>query len=380
MTLREDATPNTAVATLPTPAGPASYVGESLWSQLPRQAPAPLFSEDEILTMSPSSLSTFIQCPRRFFYQSRLYLPSETSEGASMGILVHGLMEIFNSAFEPTNHTLERLLGITETLFSATSLEEFLQAEPLPESQTKPLADMLDRLGQMDPLSRFELQSRIVSAFQDLERKGYFAQPVQAVRAEQTFSFPLPNFPRCHLKGRMDTLLQRQDGTWEIVDYKFYGPNQFNLKDPNNPKLTERLLSALKPLPEGNLSHKERFKTSPSAPRDAQLPIYFLATQEAEALQDIRGSVSAVALQIIRPPFPENPAQGSIGISIPSDQLEAGLEQWQADFKAYVAQAILESTHLAPNPGQQCRSCTFLAICEGQVAEEDEALSTEEEG
>jgi hypothetical protein len=338
-----------------------------------------LFSEDEILTLSPSSLSTFIQCPRRFFYQSKLYLPSETSEGASMGILVHGLMEIFNTAFDPANHKLERLLSLTETLFSATSAEDLLQAEPSLKNQIKSLADMLDRLGQMDPLSRFELQNRVVSAFQDLERKGYFAQPVQAIRAEETFSFPLPNFPRCHLKGRMDTLLQRSDGTWEIVDYKFYGPNQFNLKDPNSPKLTERLLSALKPLPEGEISHKERFKTTASAPRDAQLPIYFLATQEAETFQEIRGSVNAVVLQIIRPPFPENPAQGSIAISVSPDQLEAGLDQWQSDFKTYVAQAILESTDLAPNPGQQCRSCTYLAVCEGQVAEEGEALSTEEE-
>lgn len=340
----------------------AIEAGPSAWSLLAVQAPEPMFTEEEVLTLSPSSIQTFMTCPRRFYYQSVLYLKSETSEGASMGLLIHSLMEVFNRQFGQHPYTPERLRALAEKLFTFETERSSL----LEEDQFRP--EDLKRLSRLDPLSLHELKLRVMTAIEDLARKGYFAEPVQSIRFEVPFRGSFEAIERCQYSCRADALIERTDGSWEIIDYKFYGPTRFAIR-PSGSGLSDRLLSALEPLPSGDLSHSERFKTTDSKPRDPQLPLYYLASQQDEAY---RGKVKEAALQIIRPPFPDNPEQGAIRIPLPSEALEAGLPQWQADLKQYIAEPVLNGTALSPNPGRHCLQCSFLAICDS-ASEEDES-------
>ncbi|MBY0404575.1 MAG: PD-(D/E)XK nuclease family protein, partial [Cyanobacteria bacterium] len=153
------------------------YTGHSPWASWPKQlSTEAVYQPADTLSLSPSSLNTYMQCPRKFFYQKTLGLRGESSEEASMGTLIHRLMEVFNKTLNsPQDHTLERLMACVETLFSPENFSTHPPVNPenrgthqqqnLPEAfQDK---DLLP-LKNLTLLARSELKYRVVSALQDL--------------------------------------------------------------------------------------------------------------------------------------------------------------------------------------------------------------------
>jgi hypothetical protein len=346
------------------------YTGHSTWARWPKQLSGEaVYQPSDTLSLSPSSLNTYMQCPRKFFYQKTLGLRGESSEEASMGTLIHRLMEVFNKTLNsPQDHTLDRLMGWVETLFAPENFSTLPPLNPenrdihqqgsLPEAfQNK---DLLP-LKNLTLLARSELKDRVVSALEDLSAKGYFQKPFLSIHSEYGFGpdAKITGLENCSFSARVDAIIQRSASLWEIVDYKFYGPNQFKILEED--KLKKRLLSALEPLPEGNLSHSERFKMTEASPRDQQLILYYCLSQET---LEFKGKVDQVSLQIIRPPFPNQPQQGSIHIGISRDEIERGLPQWKADLQRYVIDPIRTQDTFDVNPGRHCQYCSYVSICE----------------
>ncbi|MBY0402630.1 MAG: PD-(D/E)XK nuclease family protein, partial [Cyanobacteria bacterium] len=96
-------------------------------------------------------------------------------------------------------------------------------------------------------------------------------------------------------------------------------------------------------------------------PRDQQLILYYCLSQE---IPEFKGKVDQVTLQIIRPPFPNQPQQGSISISISKEEIEEGLTQWKADLQRYVIEPIRTQETFEVNPGRHCQYCSYVSICE----------------
>lgn len=48
------------------------------------------------LTLSPSSVSTYLQCPRKFYYQYKEKLPTKDQPHFNLGTFVHGALEFFH--------------------------------------------------------------------------------------------------------------------------------------------------------------------------------------------------------------------------------------------------------------------------------------------
>jgi superfamily I DNA/RNA helicase len=344
------------------------YTGASLWAQLSLQPAEPLFEPQETLSISASSIKTYMQCPRQFYYKHLLRLPQPGSDAAALGTLIHRVMEVFNRQAERIPYTVESLTRIAESLFLAETDEAAFEAAGYEERDRYNLA-------RLSPLGLTQLRQRLMASIEDLVEKGYFDRygSLRRVYPEKTLEdVVLPGIKRARFRGAMDAVIELADGSVEILDYKTFR-SAYGAKLDTCDKY---FLKTLEPLPEDeDLSHEARFegKLSATYPTDYQLPLYYLACKQDPALRD---KLSEVALQIIRPAFAENPHQGSIRLALTGEQIEACQQRLIEDINRYIVSPILESDAFSPNPApNRCSGCAYLGICDTA----DETGSAEEE-
>jgi superfamily I DNA/RNA helicase len=343
------------------------------WGHLkPQGKDAPVLPAGvEPLILSPSGIKTFMTCPRQFYYSRLLRLPQERSPAATIGELIHSLMERFNRSYQPGNYTAERLSGLARELFALAHDRDKLEAAGYSER------DWL-RVDSLNELTLMEARQRFQASVEDLERKGFFVryQTVKAIEAE----VPLPRLntaelPGCQIQGTADALMQFEDGSWEILDYKTY----FR-RFPASPARCQSHFEnfALAALPDGpDISISERFsvKLHPDYPADYQLPLYFLAFNEDPRF---RGRLRGAAIQLIRPQAPDKPEQGSIRLELTAQAIMESAPQLLADLQRYVVEPIQNSTSLAINL-DSCEYCPYTAVCQEGRAFPEEAGAQQQE-
>ena len=335
------------------------YRGNGAWAALTKPPETPLFTASEKLRLSPSALSSYYRCPRQFYYSSVLRLSSESGPHAQLGILVHRVMEAFNKGFvsgELETYSLANLLAVLDRLFFP---DDNSTGKRLPE---------LESLTQM---AQLELHAKLRQSFEDMAAKGYFNRSVQTIEAEKAIQIntelnpiSISGLEQCELVAKLDALIQDENGQWDIVDYKYYGPNRYKGKTPSDGKMAESLLHALTPLDPDAKSHADRFKSTESKPRDPQLPFYYLLSQQEP---ELKGKIRQVSLQLIRPPFPDNPAQGAIALTLEPSRIEESLADWILDLRQYVVEPALSANVFEAVPNQQtCGSCSYAAVCDAR--------------
>ncbi len=346
----------------------APYIGQSVWAQLPPQDSEPLFAPDEMLTLSASSLKTYMQCLRQFYYKHLLRLPQPSSEAATLGTLIHRVMEVFNRQAKPGAYTAEALQAVVHQLFQFASCPDEFNAAGFKEQDAVVLS-------KMTPLALFQLRQRLMASIEDLAEKGYFDRygTMRRVEPERALeNVTLPGLERVRFRGSLDAAIELADGSVEILDYKTFR----NAYRTGLDKCEAHFQDILIPLPdEQSLSHQERFKSrlSSTYPTDYQLPLYYLACLQAPELS---AKLRAVVLQLIRPAFPENPYQGSIRLAIAGECIEACATQLIDELRRFIIEPILTSERFLPNPDRRaCSQCAYYGICE--AANED---SQSEEG
>lgn len=326
-----------------------NYEGNGLWATLSVGAEGRLFDETDELVLSATSVNTYMKCPRLFYYRHLLNLPQESSDAALIGSLIHRVLEIFNRQFGKQPYTSERLQELAAMLFDAARHEEAI------ENGFKPRD--LENLRTLSPIRRVILQCQLVESIDDLARKGYFRDYADAQRIEAEKSIghcSIPGLDGCVLTGKIDALIQHADGLWDVLDYK-----TTQGRWAGKPESCERnLQNILLPLPdEEGLSHDRRFFQSDSRPRDYQLPLYYLALKDDYPIR-------SVALQLVRPRFPDAPEQGAIRIGIEEAVFSEAIEQVVSDLKRFIVDPIRESRAFAMNPDRHCLSCSYQGICD----------------
>jgi superfamily I DNA/RNA helicase len=342
-----------------------TYQGASLWANLHPQPDEAVFAADFELTTSPTAISNYMKCPRQFYYKHLLGLPEAGNAAASLGTLVHKVMEVFNSQTPVGEYTPQRLTDIAEALFDFESNPNHFYLSGFGEREMR-------ELSQMSPLNQSALKTRLLASIEDLTEKGYFDRygTLQAVHAEKAFNaVALEGIARCRFKGKVDAVIQRADGLWEVIDYKTYGPSKYGT---GWALCEQKFQSSLEPLPdEAAMPHPERFaqKMNGSYPLDYQLPLYYLACMSDPAYKE---KLAGVSLQLVRPRFPDNPQQGAIRLSISAEALEAQKARLTQDIQDYIINPILESQQFAATPAAgACDYCAYAGICEmGQSSEE----------
>jgi ATP-dependent exoDNAse (exonuclease V) beta subunit len=135
------------------------------------------------------------------------------------------------------------------------------------------------------------------NAIENYEFSGYFNQaPTKAV-CEKTFSFTIDELPNVVFDGRIDAILSDEKNNTTVIDYKT-GRNKINT--------LEYAIS------EFGVNFKSKTGKDPSNIEtlqntyDYQIPIYYLAIQNAENLKEYKESVKKLGLLYVRPITKDN--------------------------------------------------------------------------
>nr|MDQ3958611.1 PD-(D/E)XK nuclease family protein [Actinomycetota bacterium] len=153
--------------------------------------------EQALLKLSPSSAADFKSCPQLFKYRAIDRLPEPVSGAAARGSLVHAVLErLF--AEPPRSRTPERAIDLLEALW----------AEVRDDPEFKP-----DGIETVQENAWLEEGTRLLGNYFKLEDPRL----LKASRLEWWVEYELSDI---HLRGVIDRLEERPDGTWVLTDYK----------------------------------------------------------------------------------------------------------------------------------------------------------------
>jgi putative RecB family exonuclease len=153
--------------------------------------------EQELLRLSPSSVTDFKSCPQLFKYRSIDRAPEPVSGPAARGSLIHAVLErLF--AEDPESRTPGRALDLLESLWTAVKQEpEFRPAGMGDLEEESWLAESRTLLGNY-----FKLED---------------PSELEASRLEWWIEYELKEM---QLRGVIDRVEERPDGAWILTDYK----------------------------------------------------------------------------------------------------------------------------------------------------------------
>ena len=150
-----------------------------------------------LLKLSPSSVTDFKSCPQLFKYRAVDGLPEPVSGPAARGSLIHAVLErLF--AEDPSTRTPER----------AETLLELLWDQVRDEPEFRPTG-----MGNVEEDSWLAESRKLLHNYFKLEDP----RQLQASRLEWWIEYELTDM---QLRGIIDRLEERADGSWILTDYK----------------------------------------------------------------------------------------------------------------------------------------------------------------
>ncbi len=153
--------------------------------------------EQTLLKLSPSSASDFKSCPLKFKFRSVDRLPEVASSAAARGSLVHSVLErLF--AEPPEARTPERADDLLVALWN--------EVREAPEVRPAELQDAEEQAW----LSAGKTLLRNLFKLEDPSR-------LSASKLEWWVEYELADL---HLRGVIDRVEERSDGSWTLTDYK----------------------------------------------------------------------------------------------------------------------------------------------------------------
>jgi putative RecB family exonuclease len=153
--------------------------------------------EQAALRLSPSSASDFKSCPQLFKYRAIDGLPEPVSGAAAKGSLVHAVLERLFA--EPPQ---------SRTPAHAQELLELLWTQVREDPEFRPSG-----LGSPEEDAFLEQSRRLLNNYFKLEDP----RVVSAAQLEWWVEYELTEV---HLRGIIDRLEERPDGSWILTDYK----------------------------------------------------------------------------------------------------------------------------------------------------------------
>ena len=153
--------------------------------------------EQALLKLSPSSATDFKSCPQLFKFRAIDRVPEPVSGAAARGSLVHAVLErLF--AEPPRMRTPQRAVDLLEALWAEVKEDP----EFRPDGMADPQED-----------AWLEESARLLRNYFKLEDP----RMLNASRLEWWVEYELTDI---HLRGVIDRLEERPDGTWVLTDYK----------------------------------------------------------------------------------------------------------------------------------------------------------------
>jgi len=168
-------------------------------------APTPIVLSMD--SLSPTGISTFITCPRRFFYRDVLHLAERDEDATQYGRVLHEVLRRFHEIESNFERISDRQAAVTA--YRAT-LHEIIAEETAAESA---------QIGGLGPLARYERE--------DLERRlDVYAQHLVAEADREPFSVVacernvVSSFGELRVRGKADRIDRLARGGLVVRDYK----------------------------------------------------------------------------------------------------------------------------------------------------------------
>ena len=303
-----------------------------------------LSKNNEYLKLNPSAISTFQNCPRKYFYKNLLNLKEQSNFAASYGSIVHAVFELMNRNFL-NSYNKDTAIKLAEILF---------------ESKTKPQPALdkgfkqtdVDLVDAADELSLIEMKENFQNAIHDYENSGYFEQKPIEVVCEKSFSFSIPELPNVVFDGRIDAILTGENGEIVVIDYKT-GHNKINSLEYSVSEFGVNFKSKTGKDP----SNVETLQNS----YDYQIPIYYLACQNAESLNKYKNKVDRLGLLYIRPTTKDN---GCFDDIISAEKLAFYKDKIIKNLKETIVNKICNQTEFLSKKNFACANCSYKFLCD----------------
>lgn len=302
------------------------------------------------LYLSPSAISNFQSCPKKYYFQNILKLKEKNDFLASYGSIAHAILEVFNQNYlKKYKQSLvwekSEMLKLCEMLFEAKKSPE--NALECGFSETD-----VNLIQATDEMTLAQMKDNFYDAAQELEGAGFFEIPPEEVVCEKSFEFELPGIEGVVFNGRIDCILGH-NGKYSVLDYKtgkdrkrleyFVSENGVNFlgeRGESKGKFSEKLVEEY----------------------NYQIPIYFLGTELAADLTQFRDKIKDFSLLYVRPQSLDG---GYKKDSVSVEALKNVREKVIENLKKYVVEPIKNVCEFEPKPSlYKCLNCSYSFLCD----------------
>ena len=242
-----------------------------------------IINDDEILKLNPSAISTYLKCPKKYYFKGLLNLKEQSTFAANYGNIVHAVMEVFLSKYLDSFNK-SAMLVLSDILFnSVEDSETTLQAG---FSQL-----IIDLVAATEKLALAQMRMNFEDAIEELDKNGWFNCAPEKAFCEISFSFRAPELGGVVFDGRIDAMLEK-NGEYSIVDFKT-GKNKDNDLNYALSEYGVNFFTKTGRTPANIEDYQKKY--------DYQIPIYYLASQNSASLKDFKGKVTKLGLEYVRP-------------------------------------------------------------------------------
>lgn len=311
----------------------------------------PVLSSDDKIWLSASSMTSFLKCPRKFYYTKLLGLKTQSSFSANYGTAVHAVFELIVSKYIE-HFSKEKFLYLGEILFNVKNDRQALIDEGFDENK------VVEELEKLSDLDIEEMRSDFLSAMDNLEEIGYFKEKPLEGLCEKHFEFELEEIPNVKFNGYIDAIIRYADG-WRLVDYK---------TSKDKPKLSYLFSeNGVNFCSETRATYNE----ANIKKYDYQIPLYYLACLNSPDLADFKENLSEVGYLYVRP---KNSAKGdSWADFMHVSEIDNYKEKIVENIKTTVVDKIYSMNDFIPSPDEfACQYCDFSEYCNGKSKESEE--------
>lgn len=312
-------------------------------SSFKQQSPEKVINEDEILKLNPSAVSTYLKCPKKYYFKGLLNLKEQSTFAANYGNIVHAVFEVFLSKYLDSFNR-ETMFVLSDILFNSVNDPQTAQEAGFSEL-------IIELVSATEKLALAQMKMNFENAIEELYKNGWFSAAPDRAFCELPFSFKAPELNGVVFDGRIDAMLEK-NGEFSIIDFKT-GKNKDN---DLNYALSEYGVNFFTKTGRAPLNIEDYQKKY-----DYQIPIYYLASQNAQNLAEFKGKVAKLGLEYIRP---KNLHGGYRSDFAPADTVEMFRYKILENLKKTVIDKIRESEEFACADDFQCAECTFACLCD----------------
>ena len=309
-----------------------------------------VITDDEILKLNPSSIRNYQNCPRKFYFKNLLNLKEQSVFAANYGTIVHAIFEVLNKKGQ-NFYNKETCLVLKNILFNSVQ-----EPQSAIEAGFKQID--IDLINATDKLSLREMENNFEDAIKNLEMSGFFISKPESIRTETSFHFKTEIIKNVVFDGRIDAITQNGE-KYSLIDYKTGADRENDLEYEISDNGVNFLTKTGK-VPANPKDYQNKY--------DYQIPIYYIACENAPELKEFKGKLERLGLQYIRPSSKNGGCKSDM---IEADKISEKQEKILSNLKNTIIDKIRNTTYFEKEENWNCSECAFKFLCDNEESSYD---------